>query len=202
MTDIIEATAQEATEETSPLLVNRSSLTEEGIKESLTAFLRTPSWITVRVLFAVMAGVGIFILARGLSNGTEMTSVLSGAVLIVFSVFLYLYRFLIYPSKKAKEIIKKRQEKLKTKDIATEYRFFDENIGCLTNGAETSSVTYDSIRKVYLTQHYIVLSTFLRKMLMLTSGGFENAEDEDFYALMREKCPKALPKKLRFPKGA
>ena len=89
----------------------------------------------------------------------------------------------------------KRQETLKTKDIATEYRFFDENIICLTNGEVTSEIAYDDIRKIFRTQHYIVLVTFRRKMLMLTANGFQDDKEEDFTRLMKEKCPMALPKK-------
>ena len=195
MSEIYEMLMQETTEEVKPLLTNRSRLSEEGVRESLTAYLRTPSWMIVRVPLLVMAGVGASILIRGIHPGMEKHIVLSGAVVIGCSVAMYLYRFVMYPSRKAREVIMKRQETLKTKDIATEYRFFDENIICLTNGEVTSEIAYDDIRKIYRTQHYIVLVTFRRKMLMLTPNGFMDDQEEDFTRLMKEKCPMALPKK-------
>ncbi len=178
-----------------PLLQNNSSLTEDGIKEALTAFLRTPSWILVRLLFAVMAGVGIFMLIRGFNNGMEMQSILSGAVLVVFSLAMYIHRFLMYPVKTAEKIVKKKKEQLKAQELHTEYRFFDENIISLMNGEETAEIIYDSIRRVYRTQNYIILSTFNRKMLLLSPDGFEYGDEQDFLEYMKEKCPKALPKK-------
>lgn len=186
-----EAVSEERPE---PLLQNNSSLTADGIKEALTAFLRTPSWILVRVLFAVMASVGIFMLIRGFKNGMEMQSLLSGAVLTVFSLAMYVHRFLMYPAKTADKIVKTKKEQMKAQELHTEYRFFDENIVSLMNGEETAEITYDSIRRIYRTQNYIVLSTFSRKMLLLSPDGFDYGDEADFMILMKLKCPKALPK--------
>ena len=178
-----------------PLLQNNSSLTVEGVKEALTAFLRTPSWILVRVLFIVMAGVGVFMLIRGMNNSNDMPTILSGAVVLVLSAAMYIHRFLMYPAKNAEKIVKKKQEQLKSTELITEYRFYDESIVSLMNGEENAEVTYDSIRRVFRTKNYIVLSTFSRKMLLLSPDGFDYDDETDFMNLAELKFPKALPKK-------
>ena len=184
-----------AEERPDPLLINNSSLTVEGVKEALTAFLRTPSWILVRVLFIVMAGVGIFMLIRGMNIGNDMPTILSGAVVLVFSIAMYVHRFLMYPAKAAEKIVKKKQEQLKAAELITEYRFYDESIVSLMNGEENAEVTYDNIRRLYRSRNYIILSTFSRKMLLLSPSGFDYGDETDFMNLAEVKFPKALPKK-------
>lgn len=178
-----------------PLLQNNSSLTVQGTQEAMTAFLRTPSWILISVLFAVMAGAGAFILIRGMNNGMELQSVLSGAVVVVFSIAMYIHRFLIYPSKTAKTIVTKKQAQYQSERIDTEYYFYEDNIISLMNGETTAEITYDNIRRIYRSENYIVMSTFRRKMLLLNPHGFEYGDEKDFFEYMEEKCPKALPKK-------
>ena len=178
-----------------PLLINNSGLTVEGVKEALTAFLRTPSWILVRVLFIVMAGVGIFMLIRGMNIGNDMPTILSGAVVLVFSIAMYVHRFLMYPAKAAEKIVKKKQEQLKASELITEYRFYDESIVSLMNGEENAEVTYDNIRRLYRSRNYIILSTFSRKMLLLSPDGFDHGDEADLMMLAEVKFPKALPKK-------
>ena len=184
-----------AEERPDPLLINNSSLTVEGVKEALTAFLRTPSWILVRVLFIVMAGVGIFMLIRGMNIGNDMPTILSGAVVLVFSIAMYVHRFLMYPAKAAEKIVKKKQEQLKASELITEYRFYDESIVSLMNGEENAEVTYDNIRRLYRSRNYIILSTFSRKMLLLSPDGFDHGDEADLMMLAEVKFPKALPKK-------
>ena len=184
-----------AEERPDPLLINNSSLTVEGVKEALTAFLHTPSWILVRVLFIVMAGVGIFMLIRGMNIGNDMPTILSGAVVLVFSIAMYVHRFLMYPAKAAEKIVKKKQEQLKASELITEYRFYDESIVSLMNGEENAEVTYDNIRRLYRSRNYIILSTFSRKMLLLSPSGFDYGDETDFMNLAEVKFPKALPKK-------
>ena len=184
-----------AEERPDPLLINNSNLTVEGVKEALTAFLRTPSWILVRVLFIVMAGVGIFMLIRGMNIGNDMPTILSGAVVLVFSIAMYVHRFLMYPAKAAEKIVKKKQEQLKAAELITEYRFYDESIVSLMNGEENAEVTYDNIRRLYRSRNYIILSTFSRKMLLLSPSGFDYGDETDFMNLAEVKFPKALPKK-------
>ena len=184
-----------AEERPDPLLINNSGLTVEGVKEALTAFLRTPSWILVRVLFIVMAGVGIFMLIRGMNIGNDMPTILSGAVVLVFSIAMYVHRFLMYPAKAAEKIVKKKQEQLKASELITEYRFYDESIVSLMNGEENAEVTYDNIRRLYRSRNYIILSTFSRKMLLLSPDGFDHGDEADLMMLAEVKFPKALPKK-------
>lgn len=189
------------TEENPPLLANRSSLTEDGMKEALTAFMRTPSWILVRVLFAVMAGVGIFILIRGINLGMDTTNILSGGLVILLSAVMYFHRFVMYPAKKAKDVMKARKQKYKTDEITTEYFFYDDVITSVTQKTDTTDIGYDSIRRVFSTRNHIILSTFSRKMLILSPDGFDSGDQDDFYKLMEIQCPKALPKNRKSDKG-
>lgn len=179
------------------LFFNRSSLTTDGVREALTAFLRTPSWIVVRALFGVMACVGVVMLVRGIINDMELTGLLSGAVLMIFSVAFYIHRFLMYPAKTAEAIVKKKREQYKSEQLQTEYRFYEGGVTCVMNGEETAEVTFDDVRRVFRTENYWVLSTFRHKMLLLSPEGFEAGDEADFLRLMKQKCPKALPKKER-----
>ena len=187
----------ETKEEITPLFINRSEMNEQGVAEAMKSFMRTPSWILIRALFLVMAGVGVFIVLRGMSQGTEPPQLLMGAAVVLLSIGLYIHRFVIYPASNAKKVMKKKREKYKTDSITLEYRFFDDKLTSLTAETDTSEIPYDGVARIFETNHYIVISTYRRQMLLLSPSGFENGSVNDFRTLMQKKCLRALPKKRR-----
>ncbi len=187
----------ETEEEVAPLFINRSEMTETGVCEAMKGFMRTPSWFLIRALFLVMAGAGIFIVLRGLSQGMEAPQLAMGALVVLLSAGLYVHRFVLYPSSNAKKVMKKKREKYKTDAITLEYRFFEESISGLTAETDASEIPYDGIVRVFETKHYIVISTYRRQMLLLSPGGFEGGDENGFWTFMQNNCSRALPKKRR-----
>ena len=102
--------------------------------------MRTPSWILIRALFLIMAGVGVFMVLRGMSQGTEPPQLLMGAAVVLLSIGLYIHRFVIYPASNAKKVMKKKREKYHTDSITLEYRFFDDKLTSLTAETDTSEI--------------------------------------------------------------
>lgn len=148
--------------------------------------MRTPSWILIRALFLIMAGVGVFMVLRGMSQGTEPPQLLMGAAVVLLSIGLYIHRFVIYPASNAKKVMKKKREKYHTDSITLEYRFFDDKLTSLTAETDTSEIPYDGVARIFETNHYIVISTYHRQMLLLSPSGFENGSEDDSHTLMQK----------------
>ena len=117
--------------------------------------------------------------------------IFGGAALLVG--LLLLYMVFLLPGKSAKAQV----EKIRQKNGGIRFRtvFRPEGIGFLApSGQETTTVSYRTVDKVVTGRDLILLFTAEKQMLLLDPGRFENGTEADFWKLMNEYCPSAVPK--------
>lgn len=115
----------------------------------------------------------------------------SGAALLV-GMFL-LYMIFLLPGKSAKAQVEKIRQKTGGINFRTVFR--PEGIGFINPaGQETTTVSYRTVDKVVPAKDLILLFTAEKQMILLDPGRFENGVEEDFWKLMNEYCPSAVPK--------
>ena len=90
------------------------------------------------------------------------------------------------------------EEKWHVRGFDTTIRFTDTEFidkDCVS--ADENRYDYAIVRRLVPYKHLILLHTKARQFLMLDRTRFENGTEDDFWRLMNEKCPKAVPKKYR-----
>lgn len=56
---------------------------------------------------------------------------------------------------------------------------------------------YDAVKRILIAQDLILVRSRSKQFLMLDQNRFENGTEADFWRLMNEKCPKAVPRAKR-----
>ncbi|MBR3077525.1 MAG: YcxB family protein [Oscillospiraceae bacterium] len=64
-------------------------------------------------------------------------------------------------------------------------------------GTEDAQVPYAEFSRIRQTPGLILLFTDEKKMILLDPERFEKETEADFWRLMNEKCPRAVPKAKR-----
>ena len=73
----------------------------------------------------------------------------------------------------------------------------EELTGCRAGMEELVHIPYESMKSVLPTRERIILWTREKQFVVLDPARFENGTEADFWRLMQEKCPEALPKSRR-----
>ena len=120
--------------------------------------------------------------------------IFGGAALIMLGFLAYM--IFLLPGKSAKAQVEKIRQKKGGVGFRTVFR--PEGIGFVDpSGQETTKVSYHSLDKIVSAKDLIILFTAEKQMILLDSGRFENGAEADFWKLMNEKCPNAVPKDRR-----
>ena len=91
---------------------------------------------------------------------------------------------------------KKQAERIREKNGGQCFRFLFREEGVATvgpTGEEAALTAYSAFRKLAETPELLILVTESRQMILLDRARFENGTEEDFRALLRERCPSVLP---------
>lgn len=118
-----------------------------------------------------------------------------GGVALILGLFL-VYMIFVLPGKSAKAQVEKIRQK--TGGISFRTVFRAEEIGFINpTGKETTQVSYLTVHKAVAAKDLILLFTSDKQMILLDAGRFENGTEADFWKLMNEKRPGAVPKERK-----
>ena len=125
----------------------------------------------------------------------ETRYLIFGGVAVIMGLFL-LYMLFVLPGKSAKAQVEKIRQK--TGGISFRTVFRESGIGFINpTGNETTQVSYRTVEKAVPSKDLILLFTADRQMILLDAGRFEDGTEADFWRLMNEKRPSAVPKERK-----
>ena len=169
------------------------------------ANLRTANRRALRPAFLIQLALCILCFAmatrhvirdHALFPGTPILLVL---VLVMYGLgAFYLWRTLTMVKRSVTRTLDRSEEKWHVRGFDTTIRFTDtEFIDKDSVSADENRYTYAVVKRLVPYKHLILLHTQARQFLMLDRTRFENGTEADFWRLMNEKCPDAVPKKYR-----
>ena len=174
-----------------PILINRCRMDEEVYRKAFSRVLRHYS-IILYIGAAFMIGCGI--LYALISNFTEWAMALLFLVLAGVEIYLALTT----ASRTAKLNVRRLEEVRGVTAFDTRVEFYDEEYhGCSEFVEEATKTPYSRLKKVMEGDGVLLLYTKSRQFFVLDCNRFQMGSEEDFWKLMNEKAPKAVPKKHR-----
>ena len=119
-------------------------------------------------------------------------------VLLFVFAGLTVWRALTGADRAAKRAVRRLQETKKRDTYSVVLRFCEEEFTAESDmGGAAQHLPYSEIRKLTRGRELIVLRTLTPMVHTLDPAGFENGTEADFWKLMNEKCPQAVPKQYR-----
>ena len=111
---------------------------------------------------------------------------------------LAIYLGLSFPRRTANQVFRRVKEQYRADEYERTNSFFPQEI--LSESSVSSDcihLPYDNVVRITKWKGYIILHTTAQMLYMLDSTRFENGTEDDFWRLMNEKCPDAVPRKHR-----
>ena len=110
----------------------------------------------------------------------------------------YLWRLLTLVKRSVTQSIDREEEKWHVRSFDTTIRFADtEFIDKNDVGNDENHYDYAVVARLVPCKNLILLHTKAKQFLMIDRTRFENGTEADFWKLMNEKCPDAVPRKHR-----
>ncbi|MBQ1678567.1 MAG: hypothetical protein II062_03410 [Oscillospiraceae bacterium] len=170
-------------------LTNRCTI-DRGSLQKAYRILWRPRMILLLFFSAVMMVCAILLICSGGFGLVE-------AVLLICAA-AYVLLALTQPARFAKLQLRRMQENYQADSIEFCTDFYPDELSGRRNGAESAThMRYANIKSVKLCPGLILLWTKGRQFNMLDPARFENGTEADFWRLMNEKCPKAVPRAKR-----
>lgn len=177
-----------------PILCNRCEYSEEHLTEALraqTQELQKKKNLILAIAIGLLLAFSVY---TWLSTG-EQKYVLY-ALICAGMYGLLLYTNYSLPRRTAKL----QAARIREKNGGLEFRilFRPEEIAMVSpGGTEDAQVPYAEFSRIRQTPGLILLFTDEKKMILLDPERFEKGTEADFWRLMNEKCPRAVPKAKR-----
>ena len=111
---------------------------------------------------------------------------------------LSIYLGLSFPRRTANQVFRRIKEQYRADEYERTNSFLPQEI--LSESSVSSDcihLPYDKVVRITKWKGYIILHTTAQMLYILDCARFENGAEADFWKLMNEKCPGAVPKKYR-----
>lgn len=152
------------------------------------------STLAMLVICLLMLGVWVFYLVVVPAEERKPVLTLLLPLLILFDGVLTLTA----PARNAQIVMKRLQESRQVKEYESTLVFSPEELlASFDFSQDQLRLPYKEIRRVLVTKNLLLLKTKAKQFYLLDPARFENGAEADFWKLMSEKCPKAVPKALR-----
>jgi len=183
----------EAAEQT-VLLTNRCDYDEPHLTAALGELLRGQRKKQNIVLVIAAAMLLVYCVIAWFKFHDSLYLVLSALTLVLAAAVVWMIR--IMPARLAKKQAAKLRE---TSDgLSYSALFRADGIGFSSpKGQERAAVPYSVLSRVAEPTGLILLITVQKQMILLDPKRFEGGTEADFWRLMNEKCPNALPASRR-----
>ena len=174
-----------------PILINRCRMDEETYRKAFSRVLRNYQ-IILYIGAGIMTACGI--LYAVVSGFTEWGMALLFLVLAGVEIYLALTT----ASRTAKLNVRRLEEVRGVKAFDTWVEFYPEEYhGCSEYVDEPTKTPYDRLKKIMEGDGVLLLYTKTRQFFVLECNRFQMGTLEDFWKLMNEKAPHAVPAKHR-----
>ena len=172
-----------------PVLTNRCRMDKTTLQKAYTWTARSQR----RILLACSAALlllAIFLLSR---RGLEHLTLILFAAPVAYGILAF-----TMPARFTKLQLRRMEESFQADHLDTTVEFHPEEIVNKREGSDnTTQLRYTAIKTVAVLSGLILLWTQGKQFVLLDPARFENGTEADFWRLMNEKCPNAVPKKYR-----
>ena len=174
-----------------PILINRCRMDEDVYRRSFARTLK-PHAIILYVGAAVMV-----ICAVVYAIASRFTDVLVPLMFLVLAgAEIYLARST--PARTAKLNVARLEDARGVKAFDTWVEFYDDAFDAGSEFAdEPTEIPYERLTKIKVGDGVLLLWTASRQFFVLERNRFQMGTEEDFWRLMNEKAPGAVPGKYR-----
>lgn len=181
-----------------PILINRCRYEERTLRSSYRRIM-LPRLILMYFYNAIMIAGFIYYSIRFYPILPQVPPHI--IVLLLFLLLLVLfcvYRTLRMVSSTVRLELRRVEEQFQV-PYFDETSFFceEEIVTDSTVRSDQRHLSYGSIQRIIRCRETIAILTKARRFSMLDPACFENGTEADFWELMKEKCPKAVPRKYR-----
>ena len=192
-----EATSVPSVPDQLPLLTNHSRFDADTLQ---IAFRRTN-----RRWFVAFLVLGILFFHLGLYQALhdflryrfELRLLLFPLVAFAGAAY-YFWKAFTSVNKAVKRSIQRLEETRQVSGFDNAYYFMEtEILDAPDISADMTHVSYSVVKRLVPIQHLILVYTQAKQFFILDRTRFENGTEADFWKLMSEKCPRAVPKKYR-----
>ena len=182
-----------------PVLTNRCRVDEAKMRASARLSTRTQRYLDF--IFAALASIaGIYNLVRLVCDGTLRYSAVIGTVaLFGLGIFLAWDGFTA-ADRAVRLSLERRKQQGIPEDLEVTLRFGPsemEKENSFTR--QPVALPYDQIAGIQRSKEGFQMLLKNNVFYILDPDRFENGTEADFWRLMNEKCPKAVPRKYRTP---
>ena len=182
------------------LIESHCLVDEKVLRDGLSAVIGGFRWF--------LAGIFVLVLVYDLKQvvpvivhygWAEAGNLIAFTVAVILLVAFFIYRLLIYrPKKAARQSVARLKELGCPVPYELTARFMDSHIGIESEGTpELLSLEYDSIKHISVCAGKIFLRTEANQFLSIDPDRFAYGTEADFWRLLREKTPDALPRSKR-----
>ena len=172
-----------------PVLTNHCQTDEASLKKAYTWTSRN----TRRILLVGSAGMLLAAVLLISHSGIDPI-----AVILLVAPVAYLILAFTLPARFTKLQLRRMEELFQADHADSTVEFHPEEIVNNRDGSDNSTqLRYTTVKTVAVLSGLILLWTRGKQFILLDPARFENGTEADFWKLMNEKCPAAVPKKHR-----
>ena len=111
---------------------------------------------------------------------------------------LAIYLGLSFPRRTANQVFRRVKEQYRADEYERTNSFLPQEIRSESSvSSDCIHLSYDKVVRITKWKGHIFLHTSAQMLYMLDCARFENGTEADFWRLMNEKCPDAVPRKHR-----
>ena len=111
---------------------------------------------------------------------------------------LGIYLGLSFPRRTANLVFRRIKEQYQVEEYERTNSFLPQEILSESSiSSDSIHLPYGNVTRITEWRGYIILRTTAQMLYILDCARFENGTETDFWKLMKEKCPQAVPKKYQ-----
>ena len=142
-------------------------------------------------------GTGIYEVLRYLKYRYELRLIWSPLISFAAAAY-YLWKAFTFVNKAVKRSVQRLEETRQVSGFDNAYHFTEtEILDAPDVSNDVKHISYSVVKRAVPYQRLILVFTQAKQFFTLDRTRFENGTEADFWRLMNEKCPDAVPKKYR-----
>ena len=189
--------AAEAAAAEAPVLINRYRFDEDTLRRSYKQLMRTT--VLVQLGFALLLLIfAVNYTVRYFELFSQSTALLLMVLLLYVLAGLEAWRALRSVGRAVTKTLRRMEETKNVREYDVTLRFEETEIVTESSiSGEPQHLPYSNFKKLTRGRDLIQIKTRATLVYTLDPARFENGTEADFWKLMMEKCPLAVPKSLR-----
>ena len=180
-----------------PVLINRCRFDADTLRVSTQRTYRK-HFVLQLILCAAFLGVGIYELLHYREIFPHLPYLLLVPAFCFLAAGFYLWRTLTAVNKYVKRAIQRLEENRQVRSYDCVFRFPDTEIQMEASiSSDLFRLPYASVKRIVPYRNLILVYSRAKQYFTLDQNHFENGAEADFWKLMNEKCPEAVPRAKR-----